>query len=174
MHPAEIIKRIRKKVVQSGRINLLRRRDPVGRFVWIVVLKLPGRLGIVKSRRISCELKLFHHLLRATLFVFEQKSHVDLELNNLCGLIPVASRRLLKERFEPLARLDIIFFLKWNLREIILRFAKFRIDLRGLFKRCFCFVELLLLHQNLTAQINDRRLIRVGCIGFVDEFLGCR
>ncbi len=138
------------------------------------MLKLPGRLGVVKRRRISCKLKLLHHLLRAALFVFEQKGHVDLELDNLRGLILVASWRLLKKRLETLARLSISFFLKWDLREIILRFAKFRIDLGRLFKRCFCFVEFLLLHQNLTAQIEDRRLIRIGCIGLVDKFLGCR
>ena len=142
MQPAEIVEGVPEKVVEGGRVDLLGRCDPVGRLVWVVVLKLPSCLRVVQRRRVSRKLELLHHLLRAALFAFEQKRHVDLELNDLRRLILIAPWRLLKERVEALSRPCIIFFLKRNLREIILRLAEFRIRFGRLLKRCFRFVEL--------------------------------
>ena len=138
------------------------------------MLKLPSCLRVVQRRRVSRKLELLHHLLRAALFAFEQKRHVDLELNDLRRLILIAPWCLLKERVEALSRPCIIFFLKRNLREIILRLAEFRIHFGRLLKRGFRIVEFLLLHQNLAPQIEDWRLIRVGRIGLVDKFPGRR
>ena len=125
------------------------------------MLKLPGSLCVIKGRRVTGELKLLHHLLRAALLALEQKRHVDLELNDLSGLILVAARRLLKERLKPIARFSVIFLFEWNVGEIELRLPELRVDLGCFLKRCFRFIELLLRHENLAAQIQDRRLVRV-------------
>ena len=61
------------------------------------MLKFPSRLSIVKSRGIARELKLLHHRLRPALLSFEQESHVNLEFDELGGLILIASWRLLKQ-----------------------------------------------------------------------------
>ena len=132
------------------------------------MLKFPRGLGIVQSWRIPCELELIHHRLRATLLPLEQKRHVNFELNEFCRLIFVASWRLFIQRFETLPRLRVVFLLKWNLREVILRLTEFRIQLGCLFECRFGFLKLLLLHQNLATQIEGRRLIRFRLIRFID------
>jgi hypothetical protein len=85
------------------------------------------------------------------LFSFEQKRHVDLEFDEFCRLIFIASGRALVKRLETVARFCIFLLLKGNLRQIVLCLAKFRIQLGCLLKGRFGLVELLLLRQNLAA-----------------------
>ena len=110
------------------------------------MLKLPGGLRIIERRGVAGELELLHHLLGAALFAFEQKRHVNLELDQLRRLVLVAPGRLAEQSFETLTRLDVILFLKWDLRQVVLRFAEFRIDLGCFLKGGFRQIVLLLLH----------------------------
>ena len=132
------------------------------------MLKFPRRLGIIEGRGVPCKLKLLHHRVRPTFFSLEQKRHVNFEFDKLCCLIFVAARGSLIQRLETLPRLRIVLFLKGNLREVVLCFPKFRIQLGCFFKCSFGLVKLLLLHQNLATQIEGRRLIRIRLIRFID------
>ncbi len=125
MHPAEIVKRIRENNIQRGRINFLGRSDPVGRLGWIVMLKLPCRLCVIKSRRVAGKLKLLHQLLGAAVFAFQQPRHVDVEFDELRRLAFVSAGYLAQERFKSIARRSIIFFLQWHQRQIELRLPEF-------------------------------------------------
>jgi len=95
------------------------------------MFEFPCRLSVIKSWGISRKLELLHKGLRPTLFAFEQKRHVNLEFDQLCCLILVATGSLFKQCFKTLPRFSVVFFLKWNLREIVLRLAEFRIEFRG-------------------------------------------
>ena len=59
------------------------------------MLKFPSRLGVIECGRVSGKLKLVHHRVCAALFSFEQKRHVNLEFDELCRLIFIASGRAL-------------------------------------------------------------------------------
>src|ERR1700730_4595074 len=133
------------------------------------MFKFPGRLRVIQSRRVARELELLHHFLGATISALEQQRHVNFELKQLRSLIFVATGSWGKECFEPITCLCVIFFLEWNLREVVLGLAEFRIDLQRFLKSRLGLVEFLLLHQNLTAKIHGRRLIRLGPISFVDK-----
>ena len=87
----------------------------------------------------------------AALFSFEQKRHVNLEFDELCRLIFIASGRALVQGLETVSRFRVFLFLKGNLRQIVLCLAKFRIQLCCFLECGFGLVELLLLHQNLAA-----------------------
>src|SRR5882724_8071600 len=113
------------------------------------MFKLPRRLGIIERGRIARELELLHHRLRATLLSFKQKCHVNFEFNELGRLILIAPRSSIIQRFETLPRLCVVFLLKWNLREVVLRLAELRIGLSCFFEGPLSTVKLLLLHQDL-------------------------
>src|SRR4029453_13587749 len=132
------------------------------------MLKFPCSLGIIESGRVSCKLELFHHRLCAALFSFEQERHVNFKFHELCCLILIASWSSLKKRLETFPRLGVVFLLKWNLCEIVLRLAEFRIQLGCFLEGGFGFIKLLLLHQNFATQIQSPRLIRLRLIPFVD------
>ena len=59
------------------------------------MFKFPRRLSVIECRRIPGKLKLVHHRVRAALFSFEQKRQVNLEFNERCRLVFIASRRSL-------------------------------------------------------------------------------
>ena len=80
------------------------------------MFKFPRRLGIVERWRIPRELELLHNRLCSTLLSFQQERHVDLEFDELRGLVLIPSWSLVKQRFETLPRFGIVFILKWNLR----------------------------------------------------------
>jgi hypothetical protein len=82
-------------------------------------------------------------------------------------LIFIASWSSLQQRFETFPRLGVIFLLKWNLCEIVLRLAEFRIQLGSFLEGGFGFTKLLLLHQNFATQFQGRWLIRLRLIGLV-------
>ena len=130
--------------------------------------KFPGRLRIIQCWRISSELELFHHRLRPAFFPLQQERHVNLEFDQLRSLIFVTTGRSLKQRFETLSRLCVVFFLKWNLCEIVLRLTEFRIQFGRFFEGSLRLVELLLLHQNFATQIQSRGLIRLRLIRLID------
>src|SRR5204863_1748117 len=65
-----------------------------------------------------------------------QKTHVNLELDDLRGLIFVAAGRLLKERFKTLARFRVIFLFERNVREIELRLAELQIGRASCREKC--------------------------------------
>ena len=115
------------------------------------MLILPRCLGIIKRRRISGKLKLLHHRVRAALFSLEQMRHVNLEFNKLRRLIFIAARDSIIKPLKTFSRLCVVLLLEGDLREVVLRFAKFRVQPGCLFKCGFGLVKLLLLHQNLAA-----------------------
>ena len=129
---------------------------------------LPRSLSVIESRRIACKLELLHHGVRAALFAFEQKRHVNLEFNKLCRLILIATWSSLVQRLETLPRFCVVLLFERNLREIILRFAELWIKLGCCLKCSFGLVKLLLLHQNLATQIEGRWLIRIGLVRFIN------
>ena len=131
------------------------------------MLILPGCLSIIKRWCIARELKLLHHRVRAAFFSLEQKRHVNLELNKLRRLILIATWSSLVQCLETLLRLCIVLLLKWNLREVVLRFAELWIKLGRLLKCGLGVVKLLLLHQNLATQIKRCRLVRVSLIRLI-------
>ena len=138
------------------------------------MFELPGRLRVIERRRVARELELLHHLLRAAVFAFEKQRQINFKFDDLRDLILVAARRRCgaKERFEPITRLGVILFLEWNLREVVLRFPELRIDFRRLFEGGFRAVEIFLRQQNFAAQIDGRRLIWIGGVGFIHKFAG--
>ena len=89
------------------------------------MLKLPRGLGVIKSRRVAGKLELFHQLLGATVFAFEQPCHVDVEFDELRRLALVSAGCLAQERFESIARRGVILFLQRDQRQIELRLAEF-------------------------------------------------
>ena len=161
LQPAQIVEGIGENEIHRRRINLPGRGDPIVRLGRVVMFELPGRLRVVERRCVARELELLHHLLRAAVFAFEKQRQINFEFDDLRDLILVAARRGrgAEERFKPIARLCVILFLERNLREVVLRFAEFRIDLRSLFEGGFCAVEIFLGQQNFAAQINGRGLI---------------
>ncbi len=96
LNPAKIVKGIGKNRVQRRRINFLGGSDPVRRLRGIVMLKLPCRLRVIQSRRIAGKLELLHHPLGAAFFALQQKRHVNLEFDEIRGLIFFAAGRLVK------------------------------------------------------------------------------
>ena len=112
------------------------------------MLILPRCLGVIERRRISGELKLLHHRMRAALFPLEQNRHVNLEFDKLRRLIFIAARDSIIKRFKTLLRLCVVLFLKGYLRQVKLRFAEFRVEPDCLLKCSFGLVKLLLRHQN--------------------------
>src|SRR5581483_2990238 len=170
LNPTQIVKRIGEHIVERGRINLLGRRDPIVRLRRVVMFELPRRLRVIERRRVAGELELLHHLLRAAIFVLEQERQINFVFDELRRLIFIAAGRLREQLLETIARLRVILFLKRQLREIVLRLAKLVVDLECLSERRFRLVELLLLHHALGTEIQRRRLVRLGRIGFVDEF----
>ena len=79
--------------------------------------ELPGCLRIIKRGRITRELELLHHLLRAAFFALEQQRQENLEFDELGRLILVAPGGGVKEGFQPIARLRV--FLCTALRGIL-------------------------------------------------------
>ena len=137
------------------------------------MFELPGGLRVVERRRVARELELLHHLLGAAVFAFEEQRQENFELDDLGRLVFVATgrRRAVEERLEAITRLRVILFLERDLRQVVLRLAELRIDLRRLLERVLRAVEIFLRQQNLTAQIDRRRLIRIGRVRFVDQSL---
>src|SRR5438270_12836655 len=136
------------------------------------MFKLPGRLRVIQGRRIAGELKLFHHLLRAALFAFEQKRHVDVEFDQLGRFAFIAARRFAKQSLETISRGGVIFLFEWDLSEIELRLTEFWIGFERLLEFSLSLVELFLLEQYLTAQIKRCSLVRIRRIRVVNKFAG--
>ena len=91
--------------------------------------------------------------MRPALFAFHQKGHINFELDQLGRLVFVATGHAFIQRLETVTRFCVLFLFEWNLREVVLRIAKFRIQLRRLFESGLGIVELPLLHQNFASQI---------------------
>src|SRR4051812_12175523 len=100
------------------------------------MFEFPGGLRVVKRRGITGELELLHHLLRLAIFALEQEGHENLELDHLSGLILIAARRLTEQSLKLLARFGVVLFLKWNLRQVVLRLPEFWIGFGRLLERC--------------------------------------
>ena len=117
------------------------------------MLVLPCSLSVIERRRVACELKFLHHRVRPTLFAFHQKRHVNFEFNQLGSLILVAAGDAFIQRLETVPGFCVLLFLERNLREIVLRIAKLRIQPGCLFECGLSIIELPLLHQNLASQV---------------------
>ena len=91
--------------------------------------------------------------MRPALFALHQVGHVNFELDELGRLVLVAARYAFIQGVETVPRFCVLFLLEWNLREVVLRIAKFRIQLCCLFERSLSIVELPLLHENFASQI---------------------
>ena len=134
------------------------------------MLVLPCCLRVIERRGIARELEFLHHRVRPALFALHQKGHVNFELNQLGRLVFVATGHAFIQRLETVARFCVLFLFEWNLREVVLRIAKFRIQLRRLFESGLGIVEFFLLHQNFASQIQGRGLIGIRLVRFVYQF----
>ena len=146
MQPPDIIECISKDAVERLRINLVGRIGPILGFLRIVVLILPCGLCVIKRRRIARELEFLHHRVRAALFSIHQEGHVNFEFDQLGRLILVAAGDAFIQRLKTVLGFCVVFFLERNLRQIVLRIAKFRIQLGCLFECGLGIIELPLLH----------------------------
>ena len=126
------------------------------------MFEFPGRLRVIECRGIAAKLELLHQFLRSAILSFQQVSEEHLEVDQLRCLVLVSARRLLQQRLKSIAGLGIILISEWNLGQIELGLAKFRIDLQGLFKVPFGLIVFLLFQQYRAAQIKDLRLIWVS------------
>lgn len=90
------------------------------------MFELPGGLRVIERRCIAGELKLLHQFLRAGVFALEQERQINFELNALRILILFAPRDRCQQCFEAIPCFAVFFSFKRNLREIVLRVARFR------------------------------------------------
>src|SRR2546430_2865657 len=142
----------------------LSRCNPFVRFFGVIVLELPSRLRVIERRGIAAKLELLHQFLRPAILPFQQVSEEYLEVDQLRCLVLVSARRLLQQPLKSIPRLDVILISEWNVCQIELRLAKFRIGRESLFKEPFGLVVLLLFQQYRPAQIKDLCLVWFGCI----------
>ena len=105
------------------------------------MFELPGRLRVIECRGIATKLELLHQFLRPAILTFQQISEEYPEVDQLRCLILVSARRLLQQRLKSITRLGVILISEWNVCQIELRLAKFRIGLESLFKEPFGLVR---------------------------------
>src|SRR5882724_2162323 len=101
------------------------------------MFELPGRLRVIKRRGFAAKLELLHQFLCPAILPFQQISEEYPEVDQLRCLILLSARRLLQQRLKSITRLGVILISEWNVWQIELRLAKFRIGREGLFKEPF-------------------------------------
>src|ERR1051325_10127466 len=110
------------------------------------MFELPSGLGVIQCRGVARKLELFHHLLRPSVFSFKQEGEIDVEFDQLPGLVLVTSWRgtCTEESFETIARFRVFFFLERNSSEIVLRLRHFGIEFSRLPESSLGSVEIFL------------------------------